>query len=54
MAFHKLENEKFYISAALTALTTGKKVSLVGDDGDGNCPVHGNTAKLKIFYINNN
>lgn len=54
MAFHKLEDEKFFISAALTALTTGKKVSLVGDDADGNCPVHGNTAKLKSFYINKN
>ena len=52
MAFHKDDDQKFYVSAALTALTTGKSVTLIGADGGGKCPVHGNTPKLRAFYIN--
>jgi hypothetical protein len=53
-AFHKLDDEKFYISAALTALTTGKRVTLIGEDGNGRCPVHGNSPKLTALYLNAN
>lgn len=52
MAFHKDDEQNFYMSASLAALTTGKSVTLVGEDGDGKCPIHGNTAKLRAFYIN--
>ena len=52
MAFHKNDDEKFFVSAALTALTTGKNVSLVGEDT--NCPIHGNTAKMTNLSINAN
>ena len=49
LAFHKNDDEKFFMSASLTALTSGKRVWAVGEDS--NCPVHGNTAKLTNFYI---
>ena len=49
MAFHKDANEKFFMSAALTALTAGNLVTVTGDDV--NCPVHGNTAKLTQLHI---
>ena len=54
MAFHKRDDEKFYMSAALTALTAGKTVTMVGEDGNGTCPVHSNSAKIISFNINAN
>ncbi len=51
VGFHKNDNEKFYMSAALTALTTGNKVRIRADNVDGTCPVHGNTPKLITFQI---
>lgn len=54
LAFHKNDNEKFLISASLTALTTGKTVDVIGEDSRGSCPVHGNTAKLLSLTIKAN
>lgn len=54
MAFHRNDSQSFYVSAALTALTAKKTVTLTGEDrnSSGRCPIHGNTALLKAFYIN--
>jgi hypothetical protein len=52
--FHKNDNEKFYIAAALTALATGKKVYLRGDNVNSTCPVHSNTARLISLTVKNN
>jgi len=45
---------KFFISASLTALTTGTLVGVRAEDRDenGNCPIHGNTAEAITFVIN--
>lgn len=52
MAFHKDDDQKFFMSASLTALTAGKSVAASGEAGA--CPIHGNTARLVAFYINSN
>jgi hypothetical protein len=41
-------NQKFFMAAALTALTTGKTVTAYGEDIN---LVHGNTATLTAFQI---
>lgn len=51
VGFHKTEDEKFFISAALTALTTGNNVMVRANNGDDVCPVHGNTPKLQAFVL---
>ena len=51
VGFHKTDDEKFFISAALTALTTGNKVMVKANNGDGICPVHSNTPKLQVFLL---
>lgn len=50
-AFHKNDDEKFFSSAALTALAGGHTVELRGDPS---CAIHGNTPKLIELYINSN
>ncbi|MCU7806375.1 MAG: hypothetical protein KZQ73_00665 [Candidatus Thiodiazotropha sp. (ex Semelilucina semeliformis)] len=50
-AFHKNDGEKFFHSAALTALSGGNLVELRGDSA---CDVHGNTPKLKVLFIDSN
>ena len=50
VGFHKDDNEKFFMSAGLTALTTGKLVTIRAEDTG--CSIHGNTAKLIGLYIN--
>ena len=49
LAYSKSSDEKFFTSAALTALTASRKVFARGDDTG--CPFHGNTAKLTDFHI---
>jgi hypothetical protein len=50
-AFHKDENQKFHMAAALTAFTTGRRVSIRADNVDGTCPVHGNTPRLLMLRL---
>ncbi|WP_038194216.1 hypothetical protein [Vibrio nigripulchritudo] len=54
MAFHRNENQSFYVSAALTALTAKKTVTLTGEDRNtsGACPIHNNSPLLTALYIN--
>jgi hypothetical protein len=51
--FHKNDDEKFFISAALTALTSGNSVLVRADSVNDTCPIHGNTARLKALVIKN-
>jgi hypothetical protein len=53
-AFHKNDNERFFLAAALTALTAGKKVFMRADNVNGTCPVHANTPKLLALVIKSN
>ncbi|MES9957653.1 MAG: hypothetical protein ABW086_11420 [Sedimenticola sp.] len=46
--FSKKDDEKFFITAALTAMTTGASIYAAGDAA---CSVHGNTARLTRFSI---
>ncbi|MCU7796538.1 MAG: hypothetical protein KZQ75_05355 [Candidatus Thiodiazotropha sp. (ex Myrtea spinifera)] len=50
-AFHKNDDEKFFHSAALAALSGSNPVELRGDPA---CDVHGNTPKLKVLFIDSN
>lgn len=50
-AFHRDDNQKFFVAAALTALAAGKKVMARADNQSGTCPVHGNSAKLVTLMI---
>lgn len=49
VAFHKNDDEKFIMSAALAALNSGKKVWIRAEDNG--CVIHGNTAKIISFGI---
>ncbi len=49
LGFHKNDDEKFFISAALTAYTTGKPVTAWAEDVG--CLIHGNTAKLHSLQL---
>jgi hypothetical protein len=50
-AFHKDENQKFFIAAALTAQATNKSVYVGADDVGGTCPIHGNTPRLVALVV---
>ena len=52
--FHKNDDEKFFISAGLTALVSGKSVKLLADNVNDTCPVHGISAQLTGLVIKSN